>query len=222
MKIDRNSTRGRAPLLVGVTVACAGAFLSGCMSSPTYGTGKTANQQLMDDLSGVLAIGPGGPKAPEVAYNTRPELVRPSSLEVLPEPQTSLASAENSAWPEAPEQRRARLRDEATANQDNPLYQSPITSGGFAARSAAQIADARSSEGSRMTDAQRANMEKRLRERNQGDATTRRYLSEPPVEYRTPTETAAAGELGVDEWKKERQRQRATGDRTWRDFIPGL
>ncbi len=222
MKIDRNSTRGRAPLLVGVTVACAGAFLSGCMSSPTYGTGKTANQQLMDDLSGVLAIGPGGPKTPEVAYNARPELVRPSSLEVLPEPQQDMASAANPAWPEAPEERRARIRAEATANQDNMLYQSPVTSGGFAARSAAQVADARNSQGTRMTDSQRADMEKRLRQRNQGDSNTRRYLSEPPIEYRTPTETAAAGDLGVDEWKKERQRKRATGERTWRDFIPGL
>ncbi|MEO3386256.1 hypothetical protein [Mesorhizobium sp. CAU 1741] len=192
------------------------------MSSPTYGTGKTASAQLMEDVSGVLAIGPGGPRTPEVAYNARPELVRPPSLEVLPEPQQDMASAENPAWPEAPEQRRARIRAEATANQNNPLYQSPVTSGGFAARSAAEVADARNSQGARMTDAQRAEMEKRQRQLNQGDSNKRRYLSEPPVDYRQPAETAAAGELGVDEWQKERQRQKASGDRTWRDFVPWL
>ena len=42
-----------------------------------------------------------------------------------------------------------------------------------------------------------------------GSATTRRYLSEPPLAYRAPAATAAADELGEDEAKKERDRKAA-------------
>ena len=37
--------------------ACrVGPALSGCMGSPTYGTDKTANEQLVDDLSSMLFV----------------------------------------------------------------------------------------------------------------------------------------------------------------------
>lgn len=223
MKINRYPTRGRAPLFFGVTIACAGAILSGCMSSPTYGTGKTANAQLMEDLSGVLTIGPGSRKKAQVAYNPRAELVRPASLEVLPEPQQDMASSGNPAWPESPEQRRARLRQEATANHDNPNYRSPITAGSSnRLGSEAVLADERSREGARLTDAQRADLEKRMRDANQGDSNVRRYLSEPPLEYRVPADSAASGELGEDEWKKSRRQKKAGGKTSWRDYVPGL
>ena len=210
MKTDRSLPRGRAPLFLGVPAVCAVALLSGCMSAPTYGTDKTATEQLFEDVTGVISTDGlmGRSREAEIAYNPRPELVRPASLEVLPEPQREIASAENSAWPESPEQRRLRLRAEATENQENSSYRSPIVMGGLA------------TVGPDSTAEQRAEFQRRKRERNQGDAATRRYLSEPPVEYRVPNETAAAGDLGEEEWKKERRGKSASGKSSFRDWLP--
>ena len=46
----------RARLVVGGSLVAAAALLSGCMNSPTYGTDKTANSQLMSDVSGILSV----------------------------------------------------------------------------------------------------------------------------------------------------------------------
>ncbi|MDR0252734.1 MAG: hypothetical protein LBI75_06070, partial [Brucellaceae bacterium] len=53
-----------------------------------------------------------------------------------------------------------------------------------------------------------------------GSATQRKYLSEPPVSYRQPANTATVGDLGEDEAKKERRRKaEATGSKSWRDKL---
>ena len=61
---------------------------------------------------------------------------------------------------------------------------------------------------------------------NQGSPTVRRTLSEPPLEYRQPAETAPTGELGEDEFKKQRrlkaEARKAAGETSWRDFVPWL
>ena len=232
MKTDRSSSRGRAPLFLGASAVCAAALLSGCMGSPTYGTDKTAGQQLFEDVTGVISteglIGRG--REAEIAYKPRPELVRPASLEVLPEPQQELASAENPAWPESPEERRARLRAEATENQDNPNYRSPIVSSGTrtvtrteAHRNPNYMDRAPRPQVMEGSGQNRAEVQRRIRENRQGTPTTRKYLSEPPLDYRVPAETAAAGELGEDERVKERRLRQAAGKSgSWRDYVPWL
>ncbi len=222
MKIERISTRGGTQLLLGASVVCAAALLSGCMSSPTYGTGKSANQQLVEDVTGILSIGPRE-RGPEIAYNPRPGLVKPASLEVLPEPQQDMASSENPQWPESPEERRARIRADATANQDNPFYRPEVAPSGTGSTQTASYDPERwASEPVTRNPNARSEVQRRLREQNQGSPTTRRYLSEPPVTYRQPAATAAAGDIGEDEAVKERRAQRASGKSSWRDFIPGL
>jgi hypothetical protein len=196
VKIDRIQTRGRMPLVLGLSASCAAVFLAGCMSSPTYGTDKTANQQLISDVSGILTLGPKDTQ--QIAYTPRGELVRPSTTTVLPEPQQELASSENSAWPESPEERRRRIRAEADASG---TAHPQVVAG---------------------TNAQRVELQRRIRENNQGEASNRRYLSEPPLTYRQPSANAPAGEVGEDEWKKERAAKRASGKSSWRDYIPGL
>ena len=95
------------------------------MSSPTYGTDKTANAQLMSDMGGILSFRER--RRPQIEYAPRPELVKPAKGdETLPPPQETVATASNPNWPESPEQRLARLRAEADANLDNPNYDSPI------------------------------------------------------------------------------------------------
>ena len=238
-----------APLLV------AGAMLSGCMGAPTYGTGTPADQQLLTDVSDMFSLAPKDDK--KIDYKPRPDLVRPApgEKETLPVPQDNIVTASGSAWPESPEQRRDRLRAEATANQDNGSFQSPIVNdvskGAGGVRQAAQFGQPgnfeteqtgssrprifRSNPGitsearigmrgnfetANVAD-QREEFNRRLAENKQGSATNRKYLSEPPLVYREPAATAPVGDVGEDEWKKERRQKKAAAkDKSWRDYLP--
>lgn len=209
--------------LAGVVVAVsASAMLAGCIASPTYGTDRTANEQLLDDITSVFSIGTGQNQQ-EIAYNPRPELVRPASLEVLPAPQTNVAAGGNPQWPESPEQRLARIRAEATENQNNPAYRSPVQGTVAAMDGPPRIGLAAENPQAFITADQRAEFNRRLAIRNQGSQTSRRFLSEPPLDYRAPAETAPVDDVGEDEWRKERRLERQAGKGTsWRDFIPWL
>lgn len=85
MKIE-----GRVLVLM---TALAGLSLSGCVSSPTYGTDKSAGAQLLDDVSNMASFGQGKKKE-RIDYKPRPDLVRPAPGDkgYLPAPQQSLAS----------------------------------------------------------------------------------------------------------------------------------
>ncbi|MGH6761924.1 MAG: hypothetical protein ACRECW_10115 [Phyllobacterium sp.] len=191
------------------------------MSSPTYGTGTTASEQLLTDVTSIAALGPK--EKPKINYSPRPELVRPAgeSAPVLPPPQESVASAGSASWPESPEERRKRYRDEATENQDNPQWKPKVRNDTlFGSKKTDELADAYELNNA-TPEQQRAEFKRRqqlAQEQKQGTPGTRRYLSEPPVAYRTPASTAAIGELGEDEKDKEKARQRASksgGGKKW-------
>ncbi|RCS24606.1 hypothetical protein DUT91_03680 [Phyllobacterium salinisoli] len=206
----------------------AGFGLSGCVSSPTYGTDKTAGVQLFDDVSNIASL--GASKGQRIEYKPRPELVKPAGrVTALPPPQESVDHAGNPNWPESPEARRKRLRDEATANQDNPSYVSPIASDGPVSTSSSSrnLASAnsraadRASRGSNLSAAESAEIIRRRQLAKTGSPTTRRYLSEPPLDYRQAAGTAPVGDLGEDEARKERERKAAArGSKSWRDYVP--
>lgn len=209
----------------------AGLLASGCMSSPTYGTGVSANEQLLTDVSSMVSLKPN--RGDPIEYKPRPELVRPSQGQAaeLPPPQEKVASAQNPDWPESPEERRKRLRKQADDNQDNQFYQSPIIND--VSGSGGGSATASSSSGGRTGDlgvrpvgqaeAERREVKKRLADARQGSATKRRYLSEPPLDYRQPAATAPTDELGEDEVKKERRAKKlATQPKGVKDYIPWL
>lgn len=215
---------GRVLALVATMAALP---LAGCVSSPTYGTDKSANAQLLDDMTNIVSM---GPKRPAVEYKPRPELVRPGKGQAasLPAPQDKITGS-STAWPESPEQRRARLRAEATANQGNPNYVSPIASDAPLARSSSHYMSgtSRREEAPTLvpsTKNNRAEVQRLQQERrNQtiGTADTRRYLSEPPITYRQPAATADTGDLGEDESVKERRRKaEARGSKSWTDSLP--
>ncbi|MBS9719495.1 hypothetical protein JYU29_02205 [Tianweitania sp. BSSL-BM11] len=212
-------------------VLFASALAAGCMSSPTYGTDKTANEQLVDDVSGMFALGLGE-KREKIDYKPRPDLVRPTS-NTLPAPQQSVASAENGAWPESPEQRRARIRADATANQNNPNYRPevvPDVDPSARARQPVQV-NARLAErpmnglepGAR---SQRDEVRRRVAEQRQGSPTSRKYLSEPPITYRQPAASAETNDIGEDEAVKERRAKAAArsapGSGGAKSWIPWL
>lgn len=225
-------------LALGVPFVVTSVLLAGCMSSPTYGTGKNSSLQLAEDVTGILSLAPK--KREPIAYTPRPELIKPApgSDKSLPAPQESVASASNPDWPESPEQKRARLKKEITENSDDPNYVSPIVGAVATAETGRRQSDGdiRSPRahdaGRRYGDSQntaraRAEFNKRLAEQRQGSPTKRKYLSEPPLTYREAAATAATDDVGEDELKKERRRKAeakkaAGGGRTWRDLVPGL
>ena len=214
--------------IITISMVTAGFVLSGCISSPTYGTDKTTGQQLIDDFSNIASIKSNTNKN-QVDTRPRPELVRPApgTKGVLPQPQASVAKAGSPDWPESPEQRRQRLRDEATANQNNPNYVSPIVSDG--SQSGKTTGSSEWQDGIHRNDGakgndkeQRAEYLRRKKENEGGSATTRKYLSEPPLTYRQPAASAPIGDEGEDEAKKERQRKKAlkgaSGKKSWWPF----
>lgn len=116
--VDRKLGRTRISRVI-VPVVAASALVSGCVNSPTYGTGKPADQQLLEDVTGILNL--GGPDKPQIDYKPRPEIVKPNDAAVLPPPVDTDVTA-SPDWPQSPEQRIATLRAEATENRDKIGY----------------------------------------------------------------------------------------------------
>lgn len=187
---------------IGLALGAAALALSGCMG-PTYGTGVPSEQQLAEDVTGALSLAPHNGE--KIDYEPRPGIVMPASTAVLPPPQEDVASAGNPQWPESPEQRRERIRAEATAHQDDPSYKSGVvpTAGQSAAPAQPRT---RWSMMPQEEDRGRTReaFNKRIAENQQGSATQRRFLSEPPLTYRQPASTAPVNDVGDDEWKKKK------------------
>ena len=203
--------RYKARLALLAPLVASGLALSGCMGSPTYGTDKTAAEQLAGDLTGAVSFAPK--RKDPIDYKPRPTLVKPApgQKEALPAPQESIETA-SAEWPESPEQRRARLRADATAHQNDPNYQAEIVDDVQTDPASVKkaMADSGSSHPPAWTPAdsdkgRAAEIQRRTAEGKQGDPTTRKYLSEPPLAYRAAADTAPQGELGEDEYKKERR-----------------
>ena len=194
-------------------LAASSLALAGCVASPTYGTGKSSSSQLLEDVSNIVAIAPK-PKE-KIDYAPRPELVRPGAAAALPAPQDSAKTLAAADWPESPEQRRIRLRAEATAAQNDPQFVPTIKNEGYGVQTAALTP---AEQQARFRAARKAN--------TAGSPNTRAFLSEPPLEYRAPADTAAVGEVGEDELKKERrlkrEAQKKGGGKSWRDLVPWL
>ncbi|PBC06753.1 hypothetical protein [Mesorhizobium sp. WSM3859] len=218
-------TFARAALLAPLVVSAIA--LSGCVGSPTYGTDKTAAAQLFDDVSGAVSITPKHRNP--IDYKPRPDLVKPApgQKETLPPPQESIQTA-STEWPESPEARRARIRADATAHQNDPNYQpeavEDVQTDPASVKKA--MADSASSHPPRWSPddssaTRTAEIQRRLAEQKQGDPTTRKYLSEPPLAYRQPSDAAPQNELGEDEYKKERRlKAQAEGKKGgWFDWL---
>ncbi len=193
----------------GLLIATTG--LSGCVSSPTYGTGTPAAEQLVDDIGAAATIG-GGSKSKNIRYAPRPGLVVPPPGEqtALVAPQPSVANKENGQWAESPEEMRARLAQEAEDNRNNANYQSPLAKGpGFGDKQGTS------------SQAQFAQFRENLKT-EKGNYEGRRYLSDPPPTYRE-ADPAALTDLGEPEKVKEKRRRKAatvagTGSNWWQPF----
>lgn len=207
--------------------------LGGCIAGPTYGTGKGSNEQLLEDVTGILQLGPKDNRE-AIEYKPRPELVRPAKgAAELPAPQDTVASADPS-WPESPEARRKRIRAEATLNRDNAGYVPEVAPPRIEDKQTAATRIGRGMPGdnggvgSGMLNAsqQREDFNRRLAASQQGSPNARRYLSEPPLVYRQPSVAAPTGDVGEDEAKKEARLKREARKRagrsstSWADIWP--
>lgn len=180
--------------MAGLLLACSA--LTGCVGSPTYGTDKTAMEQLVDDVGSAVSIGSNPNKNANAKYNPRPALVMPpkGDQNTLVPPQQSLASKANPEWLETPEDARARLVAEADANANNPRYRSPLLAG--------------YGTNGTMTETQKWEAFREARKQQKGAyLDQRRFLSDPPAEYRQANE-ATLTDLGEPESKKEKRRKK--------------
>jgi hypothetical protein len=137
------------------------------------------------------------PKDKGVKYPTRPGLVVPAEKdrENLAQPEQSLASKNNPQWLESPEDARKRLAAEAEENKDNPTYRSPL----------AQADSSRN----RTTEAQQTAAYRAARQDQAGTyIDQRRYLIDPPAQYRQVSDPAALNDVGTPESKKEKKRKK--------------
>ncbi|MFD1327345.1 hypothetical protein [Mycoplana ramosa] len=202
-------TRG---IRLGATVALLGAcaVLSGCIGGPTYGTDKTSGEQLMDDIGNSVMLRPPSGSDKKIAYQPRGALVVPKDQGQLVQPQKSLAStADNPQWVENPEDMRERLKAEATENERKIGYNSPLQTQHNTMR--------------QLSTKEQTEQYREARRVQQGlYSDKRRYLSDPPLDYRKLPEEAAA-DLGEPEMKKERRRLKEakmanSGTKTWWPF----
>lgn len=173
-------------------VLSAVAFSASSCMGPRYGTDKTATAQLIDDLGDAASIVPA--KRTTLAYQPRGALVKPADKTLVP-PEKSLASKDNPEWVESPEEARNRLKAEADENSDNGHYRSPL---------AVSV-----TEGKALSPEQQRQAFRDARKIQDGRySDRRRFMSDPPLEYRKVDDPAKLQDLGEPELTKEKRRKK--------------
>lgn len=210
-------------LSVGVMV------LAGCNSGTTYGTGVSHEEQTIGGIYNMLSIKPADQE--KIDYSARPDLVMPANKQVLPVPgdNSSEQVAGDQSWPETPEQRIAAVRSAAPEAdiRDGNLPTEYLTSEKQGIQNSSGLYAAapgtRASEELPIVDPNerrtRSEVKRRREQLAYSTGVKRKFLTEPPTEYRTPSDTAQAGDLGVtsDQLKelekkaKEEERNRERG-----------
>ncbi len=194
-------------------VLLAGSLLTGCTSGTTYGTGVTHEQQTIEDLANLITF---QKKRPNIDYRSRPDLIVPDD-KVLVTPQDGSENLDDQEWPESPQERIARLRADAEAAETDPAararYEENLRRfrstkpGEGVERIEAPIGQGIPNvscdpNGEFMRRCTPDEISKAVRaERREIKSVgktgyQRRYLTEPPIEYRTPSDTAPIGDEG--------------------------
>jgi hypothetical protein len=175
--------RRASPLLLAALAAGA---LAGC-NSMTYGTGTSPAMQTVQDLTG-LATG-GAAKKDPIDYTPRPKIVAPPEITTLPPPASGTQAVASSNWPTDPDLLKAKVKADANARE-----------------AAGQEGDIRLPKGKLVAapapGENYVSKEDLAKIRQAMDATrggvsvdamgnpVRKYLTDPPVEYRVPDPNA--------------------------------
>lgn len=186
-----------------VTVAAAtaaGVMLAACNAN-TYGTGTPPGLQTIKDVAGITSL--SGEKKEPIDYNPRPSVVLPPATAGLPPPSNG-DGALAADWPVDPDEQVRKLKaDVAALAAEGKTLDFRLPTG------ATQPQDPYAG----LTDKERAALVKKLAAQasstvavDENGNPIRRYLSEPPVEYRQGDPDAPV--LTADEMKKEKKKNK--------------
>ena len=206
--------------------------LAGCTGGTTYGTGTTHEEATMKGLSNIFSL---KSEKTSIDYNKRPELVMPANKNILPAPVSEQAAVSNEQWPETPEERIAKVRANAPEvdwrTGELPVEYLGSKKEGIAISRAGKEArkpswakeeqwlDDTRNDANGISESKKA---QKLKEQIAfSTGVKRKYLTEPPVEYREPAATAEVGDLGIsDEEIEARLKAEQAEDRANPNAIP--
>jgi hypothetical protein len=99
-----------ARFLASALAAGLPVLLGACGNMTTYGTGKTAAIQTVEDLSGILTVG-SSKRKDNIDYEPRAPIVEPpTGTATLPPPSTETTVALSSDWPNDPDEAAKRYK----------------------------------------------------------------------------------------------------------------
>ena len=188
-----------------VSAIAMSAIVAGCTGTSTYGTGKSQEEQLFEDLTSIAMLG-SKEKKKRIDYISRPTLVKPQTAD-LPSPLDE-NSSESAYFPKDPETKRAELLkrlEEAEKNgEELPEEILALRKASISRKGNRGVVYARGEVVEKydpgLVKRQREEFLKKKAERDGvRGAAPRRWLTEPPSKYRTPEQTAAVGEVGEKE-----------------------
>lgn len=226
------------PISALAGVLLASVVLSGCVGGTTYGTGVAQEKATVEDLANILSV--RKKNKVRIDYDPRPDLVVPKEKQLVAP--TESAAVNDQDWPESPEQRIAKLRKEADAAQETTASQNNFSRSQKLHRSikpgeGVEIKEAPIGQGipniscdpngeimRACTPQEISNAVRAQRKEIASVGKTgykRRYLTEPPIEYRTPSDGAPVGDEGytaaelkrIDELNEERDERWETLNR---------
>jgi hypothetical protein len=190
--------------LAPASIMVAGLLLAGCGSATTYGTGKSPGVQTLEDIGGIVSLGGQRHDAAKIDYKQRPGVVEPPSSVVLPPPKSKAEGdqlAMSADWPKDPDEADAKMREavrEAADSGEDLKFTVP--GGGKATSSRAkdipsskQLREEKQSASLNTEDQKKLFADLKRAKTGSVDENgnpVRKYLTEPPTDYRTPDPNA--------------------------------
>ena len=187
--------RGRR-LTLGVALAVGATLALSACSGTTYGTGRSPGMQTLEDLAGIAAI--SSAKKEPIDYTPRPKVVLPPNVAELPPPGSGVA-AQDPNWPVDPEKKRAKILADADARDAAgiaaPKGLVPIMGKPKEGEVNPTLLGSDPSKDAMPKPGEEAGARKLFAEAkgiavDENGQPVRRYLSDPPSEYRVPDPTA--------------------------------
>ena len=190
----------------GVVFLASAVVLSGCTGTSTYGTGKTQERQLFDDITGIVSL--GGEKKEPIDYSSRSGLVKPPAQSALPAPAESIKDGAG-YFPEDAGSKRQRLLAAIEEAEANGTELPPEVVEARRQSAAAQTIQrprsfTRDGDEEEVYNPQQARIAREAFLKQKAElagvrgAAPRKYLTEPKSIYRTPADTAPAGVVGEE------------------------
>ncbi len=224
--LENRSARSSGLVALAV-LGTMGMSLAGCssMSSATYGTGETHEQELLNDVTGVFGMLPNDKKQTTIDYKARAGLVLPPQDAPLPNPNDKRNNPSYAAadWPQDPDVLREiyneRMENMTDAEREQLLAairrlppeqrDSIIKNNTASAKFAQQIKEPDYSKGP-VSPYEQAEYDRQVKERlalirgkTDGEKNKRNYLTQPPERFTdVPPEVAAE----MDKLKQEEEK----------------